>query len=91
LKARFHQRQTPVDTGALRASGRVTLIGAVGPKFIVELGYHTNYAAAVHEDLTAAHPVGKAKFLEDPVKAGVKAMERRIGLAIAASLKGSKP
>lgn len=26
------------------------------------------YMAAVHEDLTATHPIGKAKFLEDPVR-----------------------
>lgn len=27
------------------------------------------YALKVHEDLTAYHPVGKAKFLEDPLRA----------------------
>lgn len=26
------------------------------------------YATTVHEDLNATHPIGKAKFLEDPVR-----------------------
>jgi hypothetical protein len=29
----------------------------------------STYMLPVHEDLTAEHPVGKAKFLEDPVRA----------------------
>lgn len=28
----------------------------------------SSYMVKVHEDLTAVHPVGKAKFLEDPVR-----------------------
>jgi hypothetical protein len=28
----------------------------------------SSYMLAVHEDLLAFHPVGKAKFLEDPVR-----------------------
>ena len=28
----------------------------------------SSYMVAVHEDLSAVHPVGKAKFLEDPVR-----------------------
>ena len=28
----------------------------------------STYMVGVHEDLTAIHPVGKAKFLEDPVR-----------------------
>lgn len=28
----------------------------------------SSYMLAVHEDLTAYHPVGKAKFLEDPLR-----------------------
>jgi hypothetical protein len=27
-----------------------------------------DYAVIVHEDLEAIHPVGKAKFLEDPIR-----------------------
>lgn len=28
----------------------------------------SSYMVAVHEDLNATHPIGKAKFLEDPVR-----------------------
>lgn len=28
----------------------------------------SDYMVAVHEDLSAVHPIGKAKFLEDPVR-----------------------
>jgi hypothetical protein len=28
----------------------------------------SSYMVAVHEDITAHHPVGKAKFLEDPIR-----------------------
>lgn len=28
----------------------------------------SEYMVAVHEDVTAAHPIGKAKFLEDPLR-----------------------
>lgn len=30
--------------------------------------YDTDYALYVHEDLTKNHPVGQAKFLEEPAK-----------------------
>ena len=61
------KQRTPVDTGALRASGFVE-----GPKVrrghisdrIVFGGPAAPYAVIVHEDLEAHHPVGQAKFLE---------------------------
>ena len=28
----------------------------------------SSYMAAVHEDLSVSHPIGKAKFLEDPLR-----------------------
>ena len=42
----------------------------VGRKFIprVVMGYTAAYAVYVHEDLTAVHPVGQAKFLEEPAR-----------------------
>lgn len=33
------------------------------------VGYTADYAIFVHEDLEAYHPVGQAKFLEEPAKA----------------------
>ena len=34
----------------------------------VVVGYQTNYAIYVHEILTNYHPVGQAKFLEQPLR-----------------------
>lgn len=76
------KRLTPVDEGILRASGFVQLpvetpegievmIGFGGPAGTGNRG-ETNtedvgYAVYVHEDLTAHHTVGQAKFLETPI------------------------
>jgi hypothetical protein len=34
----------------------------------VVVGYTQNYAIFVHENMTAHHPVGQAKFLEQPAR-----------------------
>lgn len=34
----------------------------------VAVSFHTDYAVFVHEDLEAFHPVGQAKFLEEPAR-----------------------
>ena len=34
----------------------------------VTVGYQTNYAIYVHEVLDSVHPVGQAKFLEQPAR-----------------------
>jgi len=34
----------------------------------VIVGYTASYALVVHEDLTAFHPVGQAKYLEEPFR-----------------------
>jgi len=39
---------------------------AVGTPASVAVGFATAYALWVHENLLAAHPVGQAKFLEQP-------------------------
>lgn len=80
------KRLTPVDTGRLRASGRVYR-GTITPRVVVMLGFHTSYSIIVHEDLKAHHPVGQAKFLETAVNAGVKNLERQIAAAIQRSSK----
>lgn len=76
------QRQVPVATGALRASGEVD-----GPNYLgnseleVTIGYGGAagpYALIVHENLEAHHPVGKAKYLEDPVNEQIDGMAERI-------------
>lgn len=61
---------TPVDTGALRASGHVQQPKIDGGKVSVTLGFGgpaVAYAEVVHEDLAANHGVGQAKFLEQPL------------------------
>lgn len=73
------QEQVPVETGALKSSGRVepaddsTTVASViayggpagsGPGQEVDV----DYAMAVHENLEAHHPQGKAKYVEDVVR-----------------------
>jgi hypothetical protein len=45
----------------------------------VRAGFNTNYAAAVHEVLTAHHEVGQAKFLETAVRRNEPKMDGYIG------------
>jgi len=86
------KKQVPVDTGTLRASGFVKEPETKGGKVEVELGYGgpaskvnpktgqrtEEYAYWVHERLDLKHEVGKAKFLEDPVKAAAPKLPRAI-------------
>jgi hypothetical protein len=73
---------TPVDEGVLRASAFVKLPQLKDGEFVVEIGFggpagsgnqgasnakDVGYAVFVHEDLTAHHNVGQAKFLEVPL------------------------
>lgn len=68
LVQRESQKIVPVDTGTLintaftRADGR-------GENTSVVVGYKSNYAIYVHENLTARHAPGKeAKYLEKPAR-----------------------
>lgn len=45
----------------------------------VVVGYSQNYALFVHENLDANHPVGKAKFLEDPLRRLRPELSRIVG------------
>lgn len=38
------------------------------PKRKIWVGYEAEYAIYVHEDLEAFHPVGQAKYLEEPAR-----------------------
>lgn len=72
-------RQVPRRTGALARSAFYRVEGSYRD-FTGIVGYGNGamndargvpvdtYMIAVHEDLSAVHPVGKAKFLEDPVR-----------------------
>lgn len=59
----------PVDTGNLRASGHVQAPRIEQGDIVVTLGYggSASYARIVHENLTAKHVVGQAKYLEQPI------------------------
>lgn len=70
--------QTPVETGTLRRSGTVEGPKVSAKNITVEIGFNTDYAAAVHENLKAKHATGKAKFLEDPVNAAAPGMPARL-------------
>ena len=60
------QKLVPVDTGALKASAMTDLIKGPTPKVVVK--FTQQYAIYVHEDLWAYHPVGQAKYLEEPYR-----------------------
>jgi hypothetical protein len=63
---------TPVDTGNLRASGRVEGpldVSSHGVTYVLAYGGAAlEYALRIHEDLNMRHAVGQAKFLETPVR-----------------------
>lgn len=64
------KRRTPVDTGALRASGHVSTPRHSDGVFAIDLAFGgpaAPYAAIVHEDPDAHHPVGQWKYLESVV------------------------
>ena len=54
--------QAPLETGALRASCRIS---GEGTRAVVS--YNTDYALEQHERLDYHHKTGKAKYLEDPL------------------------
>lgn len=61
------KKRTPIDTGALKASGEVQRPEWNGREVSVVLqfgGPTVDYAVHVHENLEAIHPHGQAKFLE---------------------------
>ena len=71
------KKRTPVATGALRASGQTVIDG---PSRVVLAfgGAAVIYAVFVHENLSARHPNGEAKFLERPLLEAAKGMDARL-------------
>lgn len=77
---RASQMECPVDTGTLRRSAYVAPpTGQRNP--IVELGYGTNYALAVHE-INKKYRVGKWRFLRDPFNAMSRGFEDRLARTV---------
>jgi len=64
------QKLVPVDTGALKASGKVLVRNNDDnhPEFHVSFGNDddVHYAAVQHENLEYFHTIGQAKYLEQP-------------------------
>jgi hypothetical protein len=58
------QQLTPVDKGTLQGSGTTEPAESAEGGLTKLIGFNTEYAAAVHENLEANHKVGQAKFLE---------------------------
>lgn len=71
----------PVATGRLRGSHYVTKPRGPIDNPRVEVGVGTNYGIYVHENLEAQHPVGQAKFLEQPYKARRSGYVKRVANA----------
>lgn len=77
--------ETPVETGALRASGHVDGPHDEGSAVWIELAYGgaaAGYALIVHERTDVHHPVGKAKYLEDPAMRMADRLPRSLNAAI---------
>lgn len=84
------KQRTPVDTGALRASGHVAPPTRVGNTTEIVLAFGGSgfanedgtpvdaYAIYVHEDLSKHHPVGQAKFLESAILEAAPELPDRI-------------
>ena len=73
--------RTPVDTGALRASGAVSQPDMTTNGVTVEMGFgntSVNYAVVVHERLDVFHPTGEAKYLEKAVDEARRGMDARL-------------
>lgn len=84
------QEQCPVDTGTMRASGQACSYVEIAPGVcVVHLGYGgaaSKYARRQHEELNYHHKVGKAKFLEDPIREMAPAMGEMVKARLAAKL-----
>ncbi len=79
------KNRTPVDTGTLRASGRIEPVGALGIKWIFG-GAAIDYAVSVHENLDVFHNPGQSKYVESVVMEFIPNATERIGRRFAKEL-----
>ena len=80
-------KQTPVEFGDLRRSGTVEEVKETKTVYEIAIGFNTTYAAAVHENLNAHHPVGKAKYLEDPLMARAPNISKNVAKRVKAGMR----
>ena len=62
------QQLCPVLTGFLQSSATDEPADLTGWVITKLVGFNASYAAAVHENLTAHHDIGQAKYLETTVR-----------------------
>ena len=77
------KERTPVKWGNLKRSGHVVERGGVFGGDQLEVGLRfgnsaVQYAAPVHENLDAFHPVGQAKFLESTLAESAPFIAQRV-------------
>jgi len=83
--------RTPVDSGRLRSTAYVAPPEMGGRGRSVEVGFGTDYAVHVHENTSARHAVGEAKFLEKAVLAVAKGSLWRIAKTAAKFVESRGP
>src|SRR5690606_8070155 len=71
---------TPIQYGDLR-SGH-TVVPATADTLESAVTNYVSYAIYVHEDLSARHPVGQAKFLEKATRDSASDVEQIVGAAV---------
>jgi len=79
------KERTPVRFGVLRGSGTVFPTEVSGTVLTSRLGFGgaaKEYAIPVHENLTARHAVGQAKFLECAMLERARGQDRRLAEGI---------
>jgi hypothetical protein len=72
------KKLVPIDTGDLQRSGKIIpIMLASGTKTYVVM-FSMPYAMKVHEDLSAFHRVGQAKYLEVPFRMASSTIKRQL-------------
>lgn len=56
------------NIGRLLAKLKARRLAAKNAECVITVGFTQNYGLYVHENLQAYHPVGQAKFLEQPAR-----------------------
>ncbi len=79
----------PIDSGALRDTGRVEEVEGTADGFWVSMAYgseEVDYALPVHERLDVHHPHGQAKYLEVPALEAAAGMPERLAARVRAAI-----
>ncbi len=80
------QRAVPVDTGALKRSGKITAHG-LHAEITYGEGLPDARAVIIHEKLDIHHDKGTAKYLENPTTASARRVEDVIAEAVRRKLR----